>query len=520
MPRGGSIRNYYDALASIVRGDGERSDGWANANTGFGTVYDRTQGAAFYADSWIDDWTAANLFHHNGVARRFVTILPNEALRRPPTLEGQDAEALQARFDHLDVVRKVRRGLYWGRNFGGGLGVMWVDDGRPPDQPVDPSKAYRVRDLTIYDKRSVQREALFDGSRTNGQDGLYAHAKQFRVSPAYGGEFLVHRDRCLVFGGVETGDFEREMLAGWDASVLQAVYAVLASFDSGYQALAHLLTDASQPVITIKGLAQGIGQKSGRDAITVRAQLMNLTRSMVRALFLDADGGEKFERVNAQFAGIPDSIDRLGNQLALVTEIPVSILMGQAPAGLGVTGDSDVRAWYNVVAAYQQDAVQPHFQRLIQIQAPGRGNKIKFPELWAPSGKESADERKAIAEADAIYLDQGVVTPEEVALSRNGPRDVRIDPRLRKRREMPSAAESTAATARNQITLAPTDLATVVRVNEARASAGLPPIAGGDVTLAEWKAQHATTIAAAANAEDGVSAVDPLAHQPNPIPSR
>lgn len=56
--------------------------------------------------------------------------------------------------------------------------------------------------------------------------------------------------------------------------------------------------------------------------------------------------------------------------------------------------------------------------------------------------------------------------------------------------------------------LAPTDLATVVRVNEARASAGLPPIAGGDVTLAEWKAQHAAVIATAANAEEG----DPLAH--------
>lgn len=437
MPIGGSIRNYYDALASLVGpaapGGAERQDGWANANTGFGTVADRTQGAAFYADSFIDDWTAANLFHHNGVARRFITILPNEALRRPPTIEGQDAAAIHERLERLDALRKIRRGLYWGRTYGGGLGVMWVDDGRPPDQPIDRTKAHAIRDLTIYDKRSVQRVAVFDGSQ-RGADGLYAHAQQFRVQPAYGGEFTVHRDRCLVFGGVETGDYEREMLQGWDASVLQAVYAVFASFDSGYQALAHMLTDASQPVITLKGLVSAIGQKNGRDMITRRAQLMNLTRSMVRALFLDADGGEKFERVNAQFAGIPDSIDRLGNQLALVTEIPVSILMGQAPAGLGVTGDSDVRAWYSVVTAYRQDAVAPHLSQIVNILAPGRGNVVHWPTLWEPSDKEQADARKAIAEADTAYLELGVYTPEEVALSRTKPCDVKFDPRLRKPR--------------------------------------------------------------------------------------
>lgn len=53
--------------------------------------------------------------------------------------------------------------------------------------------------------------------------------------------------------------------------------------------------------------------------------------------------------------------------------------------------------------------------------------------------------------------------------------------------------------------LTPSDLATIVTVNEARASAGLPPLPGddGNLTIAEYKAKHASTVAEAAAAEEG-----------------
>lgn len=60
--------------------------------------------------------------------------------------------------------------------------------------------------------------------------------------------------------------------------------------------------------------------------------------------------------------------------------------------------------------------------------------------------------------------------------------------------------------ARPDVQMAPTDLAVVITVNEARASAGLPPLDGpdGDLTLAEFKAKNASTIAEGAAAIDGV----------------
>ena len=52
-----------------------------------------------------------------------------------------------------------------------------------------------------------------------------------------------------------------------------------------------------------------------------------------------------------------------------------------------------------------------------------------------------------------------------------------------------------------KLVLAPTDLASIVKVNEARAANDLPNIPGGDITIVEYRAQHAQAIATVSDAE-------------------
>lgn len=70
------------------------------------------------------------------------------------------------------------------------------------------------------------------------------------------------------------------------------------------------------------------------------------------------------------------------------------------------------------------------------------------------------------------------------------------------------------------ITLAPTDLATIITVNEARASIDLPPLDGpdGNLTMAEFKSKNAKTVASAANAEQGKVGTPPAADAPKAPP--
>jgi hypothetical protein len=79
----------------------------------------------------------------------------------------------------------------------------------------------------------------------------------------------------------------------------------------------------------------------------------------------------------------------------------------------------------------------------------------------------------------------------------------------------PSALPEASAT----VTITPSDVATIVTVDEARASVGLPPIGGtdGGLTISQYKAKYAATVstAAAASAGDGVP---PKPQAPPPAP--
>jgi len=66
-------------------------------------------------------------------------------------------------------------------------------------------------------------------------------------------------------------------------------------------------------------------------------------------------------------------------------------------------------------------------------------------------------------------------------------------------------APSSGGSAPPPLALTATDLAGIVSVNEARASVGLPPDPGADglLTVAQYQAKYAATVAAAANALAG-----------------
>jgi hypothetical protein len=73
------------------------------------------------------------------------------------------------------------------------------------------------------------------------------------------------------------------------------------------------------------------------------------------------------------------------------------------------------------------------------------------------------------------------------------------------------AADAPAPSAMPTIALTSTDIASIVTVDEARASQGLPPIGGTDgaLTVAEFQAKNAAVIAAAANATAGTPTPTP-----------
>lgn len=154
--------------------------------------------------------------------------------------------------------------------------------------------------------------------------------------------------------------------------------------------------------------------------------------SSTRNVLIDADG-ESFTRTEVgALAGLAAVLDKfLLLLLSGAAEIPVTILMGQSPAGLSATGESDVRWFYDRIKSAQTSTLQPNLLRLILLlclakDGPTKGVvpaklAVEFAPLWQMTPLELADLRQKQSTTDAAYITAQVVTAEEVAASRFRP---------------------------------------------------------------------------------------------------
>lgn len=407
-----------------------RLDAWVNEVTGFGTAADKTTYGQAAPSRRLSDIELTALYHFDDMAARMVDTVPDEMLREPFTVAtgdvGLDAD-LKTKLDDLGVREKAADGERWGQLYGGGALIIGADDGRDAATPFNPDGVDRVRYLYVVDRRMLQPVSYY----------LTAGHPKFGLPETYlvlatGGpaaySAVVHESRLVIFRGAPTGIQERAQLASWDYSVLQRPFEVLRQFNTGWRAVELMLTDGNQAVLKMTGLAKLIQSKS-IDLLKKRLEVNELYRSVVRALVIDADGNESFERQAASFADIPATLEKFMLRLSAAVRIPVTILMGQSPAGMSATGDADFRWFYDRIRSRQTTYLEPRLRRIIDVILRSREfggrrpehYKVTFPPLWRTTPSEESSRRQSIATTDATYIQAGVLTPEEVALKRFTP---------------------------------------------------------------------------------------------------
>lgn len=407
-----------------------RLDNWLNLVTGAGVNSGRT---AFQfrasAGDFLDLATLEVLYDLDGIAARIVDAVPKHALRQGLTIQTGDEvlnSALTSTLADLGAEDALRKAWTWARLYGGGAVFVGADDGRDPRFPLDLGSLQRVRFLVDVDRRDLTPHTWVTDplSPRFGDVDTFLLLRQGGMSSTTS---VVHASRLLRFYGTEVSRRRRLELQGWGDSVLQRVYQELQQTRGAFAAVATLLQDSSQGVFKVKDLFALMAADS-TDAVKKRLELMDLSRSMAKSILVDADS-ESYERVETTtLTGVVEVLDRFVNFLAAVTEMPVTVLMGQAPAGLNATGESDVRSWYDTVRTEQAKTLRPRVERLVRMLLRSRqgptagiepeGWRVDFPPLWQPTPSEQADLRAKTATTDVAYIQAGVLTPEEVALSR------------------------------------------------------------------------------------------------------
>jgi phage-related protein (TIGR01555 family) len=332
------------ALVAAVRGDG-----WSNTLTGLGTVArDKVMSSTFLRNRILTDEELASLYEDD-MGARIVDRVVEDSLRKGVLFKVKDDDFNKSRelegsligaFDGLEVIEAVSDADCWGRLFGGGAVMVNTDDPGAAEEPLILESVRSVRSLMTLDKRDIWPHSwdADPGSRTFGKPLLYqiASVQMPGGKTSYNAVRLVHASRLIVFEGKRTPMRKRLENNGWSLSVLQPVHDVLRQFGVTWQSASHLMGDAAQGVWKMKGLIDMLasGQK---DVVQERMRVADMSRSVARAVLIDADD-EEFERKEIAMTGYSTMLEKFMVRLAAAADMPVTKLMGQSPAGLNATG--------------------------------------------------------------------------------------------------------------------------------------------------------------------------------------
>jgi uncharacterized protein len=339
------------------------------------------------------------------------------------------AEAIHTRWEELGLVEFLWRLWTFERAYGGGAGLLGVNDGNPDlTQPLNVEKAIKFEFLTPLEPVEVVPVEWYNDP-SHKKFGLPSLYQINPISPggttATSGLFTtkVHESRFVIFPGIRVSRRAFSGTSGWGDSILTRLDPVLRDFQITWESAAVLVTDFSQAIFKMKNLVEIVGTDNN-NAFKNRMQAIDYGRSVLRAIVIDQD--EDFERKTTSLTSLPEILDRFATRLAAAADMPLTLLMGQSPAGLNATGASDIRFFYDRIKAVQVQKLRPVIEYVTRILLQTMGKpepenwSIDFHPLWQPTDKEKAEARYIQAQTDNLYLTQQVLSPEEVALSRFG----------------------------------------------------------------------------------------------------
>jgi len=424
---------------SVVTSLVTRVDSWINAMTGLGTLRDKLVYTQPVSGAKLGDGALESLFNDDDIARRICAKLPREAMRRGFRIElegddeSEDADDIGRLMDDqlmlLGAIPKLRDSWIWARLYGGGCGVfVGADDGQSPEQPLNEAGIRTIAFLNVVKRPLITIKTRYEDvtSPQFGEPELYSvHVASTGLGPVVARASIdIHASRMILFDGAMTAQQTFQSPTGWQDSVLQNVYAALQQSATAWQSVAHLMTDASQGVLKIANLVDLIAA-GGSEALRTRIQMMDMARSVARAILVDAEK-ESFERVSTSFAGLPEVMDKLMMRVAAAAEQPVTLLFGRSAAGMNATGESDIRGWYDTVSDAQTDVLKPRLERLLRLMfaakdSPTNGRVperwcVEFNPLWQPTDKELADTLKVKADTHVALVGAGIMTDAEAGI--------------------------------------------------------------------------------------------------------
>jgi len=399
-----------DGLQNILTGLGTEKD--KNFSTFFGLgLMDRAQLDAAYRGDWI--------------ARKGIDIPAFDTTRewRSWQADKDDVTEIETIESKFRVQLKVMKAMVLGRLYGGGGLIMGVDQGNPEDELiVDDVQQDELKFLHI-----VSRFDLATGPINWDITSPYYGRPSYYTPTNIGNSTLtpalkLHPSRVIAFCGNDIPNVQEAQ--GWGDSVLQSASDAVLSAGVVMASTAQMVSEAKLDVIKIPGLSENIVSTEYENNLKKRFAFANTAKSVFGIILLDA--AEEWERIQTQFAALPDVLKMYLMSAAGAFDVPATRFLSQSPTGMNATGDSDTRNYYDRLGTEQKVFVQPTLEPLDKVLLRSSLGDVPEDEmkemwytwnpLWQQSESEKGTNSKTKAEAFKIDVDSGLLN--EVVLKK------------------------------------------------------------------------------------------------------
>ena len=414
----------FDSLMSFLSGMGvpgrDKGVGLNYANN----IITRDQLELSYRTDWI--------------ARKIVDLPAKDATRAWRTWQTSNPhiEKLEEVEKALMLQKKLYTGLRLARLFGGAALVLGLDQGQASDEVnIDAVKKGSLKFVHVVSMHNLATGPIVTDlmSPYYGEPSYYT---TFSATPlALSGKGLsseassmlqIHPSRVVVLRGNDFPDTQSASLGVtnpfWGDSVLQTALDAVKATTMVTQATASLVNETKIDIIKIPELSQNMASQAYRDRLSERFSYANVSKSFLNTLILDKE--EEWQRINTSFSELPDLIRVYLLIVSAAADIPATRMLGQSPAGLSATGESDTRNYYDRISSDQETDLKPALSKLDEVLLRSvlgtRDPSIfyNWRPLWQLDNAQSADIAYKKAQTFQIDVNVGLIDPEALRIGR------------------------------------------------------------------------------------------------------
>lgn len=379
------------------------------ARIGFGTM-DLLQATEYPMTRITQNYQLlTSLYRDNWIVQNIVATIPNDMTRKWYEIRSSIAP------DYIDQMvklerktqlrKKILQGMYWGRLYGGAVGLILIKGQDDLRQPLDLDMILpgSFLGLQILDRWS----GVYPGSSLvkDPADPDYGLPEYYTVRDDVSGRMVaeVHHSRIIRFIGRELPWMEQVTEDYWGESELEAIYSEVMKRDNVSGNIAALTFRANINYMETEGLDQLLG--TANTEMVQRFYNLMAAQSMMESNFGTRviNKGDAIHNAQYTFTGLADVYDRIMMDVAGAARTPVTKLFGRSPAGLNATGESDLQNYYDYIDGLRENDFRAIIERLLPIMALSAWGMIpddldiSFPPMQTPDAKETAEiaERKA-----------------------------------------------------------------------------------------------------------------------------